>query len=90
MLKREKLQVRDIVGMAFDNASTFSGKKTGVQIRIKKIAPCALFVHCHLARVQAANAANGMKHLQCRTLGALAMGAAPGGPSLAHVHMRQA
>ena len=67
-LKEKNLQVSKIVGMGFDGASTFSGKKTGVQTRIKKLAPHALFVHCHchllqLACVQAANSTNGIKHV---------------------------
>ena len=67
-LKEKNLQVGKIVGMGFDGASTFSGKKTGVQTRIKKLAPHALFVHCHchllqLACVQAANSTNGIKHV---------------------------
>ena len=42
--------------------------QTGVQTRIKKLAPHALFVHCHshllqLACVQAANSTNGIKHV---------------------------
>ena len=54
--------------MGFDGASTFSGKRTGVQTRIKKLAPHALFVHCHclllqLACVQAANSTAGIKHV---------------------------
>ena len=66
-LKEENLQVNKIVGMGFDGASAFSGKKTGVQRRIKKLVPHALFVHCHchllqLACVQAANSTNGIKH----------------------------
>ena len=67
-LKEKNLQVSKIVGMGFDGASTFSGKKTGVQTRIKKFAPHALFVHCHchllqLACVQAANSTKGIKHV---------------------------
>ena len=67
-LKEKDLQVSRIVGMGFDGASTFSGKKTGVQTRIKKLAPHALFVHCHchllqLACVQAANSTTGIKHV---------------------------
>ena len=59
-LKEKQLEVCRIIGMGFDGANTFSGKKAGVQTRIKKIAPRALFVHCHchllqLACVQAAN-----------------------------------
>ena len=67
-LKEKNLQVRKIVGMEFDDASTFSGKETGVQTRIKKLATHALFVHCHchllqLACVQAANSTKGIKHV---------------------------
>ena len=59
-LKLKNLQVKKIVGMGFDGANTFSGNRTGVQARVKKLAPHALFVHCHchilqLACVQAAN-----------------------------------
>ena len=66
-LKEKNLQVSKIVGMGFDGASTFSGKKTGVQTRIKKLAPYALFVRCHchllqLACVQSADSTNGVKH----------------------------
>ena len=54
--------------MGFDGASTFSGKRTGVQARLKKHAPHAIFVHCHchmlqLACVQAANNTSGVKHV---------------------------
>ena len=67
-LKDKNLQVGNIVGMGFDGAATFSGKKTGVQARLKKHAPHALFVHCHchmlqLACVQAANSTTGIKHV---------------------------
>ncbi|XP_065892412.1 zinc finger MYM-type protein 1-like [Dysidea avara] len=67
-LKEKNLQVSNIVGMGFDGASTFSGKKTGVQARLKKHSPHALFVHCHchmlqLACVQAANSTPGIKHV---------------------------
>ena len=53
--------------MGFDGASTFSGKKTGVQARLKKHSLHALFVHCHchilqLACVQAANSTPGIKY----------------------------
>ena len=67
-LKEKQLEVSRIIGMGFDGASTFSGKKAGVETRIKKTAPHALFVHCHchllqLACVQATNSSNGIKHL---------------------------
>ena len=67
-LKEKNLQISRIVGMGFEGASTFSGNETGVQARMKKIAPHPLFVycHCHLLQftcVQAANSTAGMKHV---------------------------
>ena len=67
-LKLKNLQVKKIVGMGFDGANAFSGNRTGVQARVKKLAPHALFVHCHchilqLACVQAANETPGIKHV---------------------------
>ena len=52
--------------MGFDGAAIFSGKKSGVQARMKKHSPHALFVHCHqlqLACVQAANSTAGIEHV---------------------------
>ena len=46
-LKDKSLQVGNIIGMGFDGAATFSGKKSGVQTRLKKHAPHAVLVHCH-------------------------------------------
>ena len=67
-LKKKKLQISKIEGMGFDEVSTFSGKRTGVQNRIKKLAPHALFEHSHchlllLACVQAANSTAKIKHV---------------------------
>ena len=53
-LKEKSLQVSAIVGMGFDGAATFSGKKTGVQTRIRNLSPHALFVHCHCHLLQLA------------------------------------
>lgn len=46
-LKDKNVEVNRIAGIGFDGASTFSGKTSGVQSRIKAIAPHALFIHCH-------------------------------------------
>lgn len=67
-LDDKNLQIGDIIGMGFDGAATFSGKKTGVQARLKTHSPHALFVQCHchmlqLACVQAANSTKGIKHV---------------------------
>ena len=61
-IKDKNLQVGNIVGMGFDGAAIF----TGVQARLKKHAPHAVFVHCHchllqLACVQAANCTTEIK-----------------------------
>ena len=57
-----------LVGMGFDGAATFSGKRNGVHSLLKKNFPHALYVHCHchllqLACVQAANHTRGIKHV---------------------------
>ena len=74
-LKEKKLQISKIVGIGFDGVSTFSGKRTGVQTRIKKLSPHACFVHCHLlqlACVQAANSTTGIKCVYvCEPYGSL-------------------
>ena len=51
-LKEKSLQVSAIVGMGFDGAATFSGKKTGVQAIIRKLSPhafcsCTAIVTCY-------------------------------------------
>ena len=64
--RKKNIQLGRLIGMGFDGAATFSGDKTGVQIRLKELSPRALFVHCHvcqLASVQAANATRGIKHV---------------------------
>ena len=53
-LKQKKLQINRIVGMGFDGVSTFSGNRSGVQTRLKTLAPYALFVHCHCHVLQLA------------------------------------
>ena len=68
-LKMKNLQVGRIVGLGFDGAATFSGRRTGVHACIKKHTPHALFVHCHchllqLACVQSANKTPGIARLQ--------------------------
>ena len=67
-LKKKNLQVGRIVVMGFDGAATFSGKRSGVQARMKKLAPHALFVHCHshmlqLVCVQTANSTPEIKQV---------------------------
>ena len=66
-IKDKSLQVGHIVGMGFDGAAIFSGKKTGwCSSKTKETAPHAVSVHCHLrqlARVQAANSTTKIKQV---------------------------
>ena len=67
-LKSKNIQLSNLIGMGFDGAAIFSGKKLGIQARMKKHSPHALFVHCHchhlqLACVQAANGTAGIEHV---------------------------
>ena len=67
-LRKKDLQCNKLIGMGFDGAATFAGKKSGVQACLKKHAPHSVFVHCHchklqLACVQSANSTEGIKHV---------------------------
>ena len=67
-LKSKNIQFSNLIGMGFDGAAIFSGKKSGIQARIKKHSPHALFVDCHyqilqLACVKAANGTAGIEHV---------------------------
>ena len=56
----------NIAGMGFDGAASFSGKKTGVQAKLKKHTQHAVFVYCHLlqlAYVEAANNTTEIMHI---------------------------
>ena len=59
-IKDKNLQVGNIVVMGVDGAAIFSGKETSVQARLKKHAPHAVSVHCHLLQLACMQAANSM------------------------------
>ena len=59
--KKKNLQVGGIMGMGFDRAATFSGKRSGFQAQMKDFAPHALFVHSHCHNY----AADGL-HSSCK------------------------
>ena len=69
-LKSKNIQLINHIVMGFNGAATFSGKKSGVQARMKKHSPHALFVHCHCHQLQLAcvHAANGTTCLLLTTL----------------------
>ena len=62
-LKKKDLKCNKLVGMSFDGAAIFAGKKSGVQARLKKHAPHSLFVHCHCHKLQLACVQSANKHV---------------------------
>ena len=52
--KKKDLHCSKLIGMGFDGAATFTGKKSDVQARLKKHAPHSIFVHCHCHKRQLA------------------------------------
>ena len=45
-LERETLNFQDCRGQSYDNASTMSGKYSGMQARLKEVNPFALYIPC--------------------------------------------
>ena len=46
-LHYHKLNPSTIVSQGYDGASVMSGNCSGVQMRIKEVAPMAIYVHCY-------------------------------------------
>lgn len=66
------INVEKMRGLGFDGASTMSGIRSGVQKRLRSLAPSAVYVHCrcHQLQLAALNAAN--EHLEVkRVMGTL-------------------
>ena len=45
-LQRHNLDIHNVVGQGYDGGSNMRGASKGVQARIKKVNPTALFTHC--------------------------------------------
>ena len=65
-LDDKAIPIKKLRGLGFDGTNTMSGKKSGVQIRIRYHAPSALFVHCrcHQLQLAAVHAANEHREVQ--------------------------
>ena len=50
-LKRLNVPLGDCVSQCFDGASVMSGECSGVQARIREVAPSALYIHCTAHRL---------------------------------------
>ena len=66
------IDIKKVRGLGFDGASTMSGEKSGVQIRMRQHSPSALYVHCrcHQLQLAAVNAASELNEVK-RVMGTL-------------------
>ena len=53
-LHTKSIDLKRLRGLEFDGASTMSGCRSGVQMRMKCHAPSFLYIHCHCHRLQLA------------------------------------
>ena len=53
-LHEKGIPIQKLRGLVFDGTNTMSGKKSEVQIRLRRHATCALFVHCKCHQLQLA------------------------------------
>ena len=56
------VSIQKLRGLGFDGASTMSGNKSGVQIRMRRHSPNALFVHCRCHQLQLASLHAAKQH----------------------------
>lgn len=53
-LRAKGIDLKKLRGLGFDGASTMSGCRSGVQLRMRCCAPSSLYIHCHCHRLQLA------------------------------------
>lgn len=61
-LQNRGISTQKLRGLGFDGASTMSGARTGVQIRMRYHSPSALYVHCRCHQLQLAAVAAAKEH----------------------------
>ena len=66
------IDIKKVRGLGFDGTNTMSGEKSGVQIRMRRHSPSALYVHCrcHQLQLAAVNAATELSEVN-RVMGTL-------------------
>ena len=71
-LQEKCLSFKKVRGLGFDGASTTSGAKSGVQIRMRYHSPSAVYIHCRCHQLQLAAVCAAKEHNQVmRVLGTL-------------------
>ena len=53
-LQEKQIGIRNMRGVGFDGASTFSGNRTRVQTRLRMLSPFSIFIHCRNHMLQLA------------------------------------
>ena len=71
-MQDKHIPIDKLRGLGFYGASTMSGRKSGVQVRIRQRAPSALYVHCRCHQLQLAAVHSAKEHPEVqRVLGTL-------------------
>ena len=71
-LESKNMDITKMRGLGLKGANTMSGKRSGVQLRLRQHSPSAIYVHCrcHQLQLAAVNAANEQMGVK-RVLGTL-------------------
>ena len=65
-IRDKSIEIKRIRGLGFDGASTMSGAKSGVQLRVRLHAPSALHVHCRCHQLQLASVHAAGEHTEVK------------------------
>ncbi len=60
------IPIQKLRGLGFDGASTTSGVRSGVQIRMRYHSPSALYIHCRCHQLQLAAVAAANEHTEVK------------------------
>ena len=67
-IRDKSIEIKKIRGLGFDGASTMSGAKSGVQLRVRLHAPSALYVHCRCHQLQLASVHAADEHTEVKRM----------------------
>ena len=65
-LKSRSISFVKMRGLGFDGANTMSGHRSGVQTRLRLLAPSALYVHCRCHKLQLAAVSAAQEHTEVK------------------------
>ena len=67
-LQEKGLDVQEMCGLGFNGATTMSGAKSGVQLRLRFHSPSALYVHCRCHQLQLASVHAAAEHNEVKRM----------------------